>query len=268
MQAAAVREPAFAAAARSATSAWNLLVAITARDLKVQYQGAFLSYLWWIARPLALGGVMYFALGRIVRLGIPNYPVFLLAALFPWFWFSTSIQQGSNAFVANGGLLKKVSFPRLILPLSAVFFNTVQFVLTLPVLALFVVVAGQGLHVTWLLGVPLLLALQLVLHIGLATFLATVNVFSRDLGPLLEVALRLLFYMSPIIYSMDLVPDRFRPILMLNPVAPLLDAWRQLFMDGTLPGTDLWPAIVLAGVALVAGLTTYRALQRYFADAI
>lgn len=274
MQATAVGESRFAAAVRSAISTWDLLVAITTRDLKVRYQGALLSYLWWIARPLALGGVMYFALGRIAKLGIDNYPVFLLSALFPWFWFATSIQQGATSFSGNGGLLKKVNFPRMVLPLSAVLINTVQFVLTLPVLMLFMVIAAQGseqidgFHATWLLGIPILLVIQLALHIGLCTFLASANVFSRDLSPLLEVVMRLLFYMSPIIYSMEIVPDQYRPILMLNPIAPLLEAWRQLFMAGTLPDSDIWPAIVFAGVALVLGLGLYRMTQRYFADAL
>ncbi len=274
MQATAARDSGFAAAVRSAASSWDLLVAITTRDLKVRYQGAILSYMWWIARPLALGGVMYFALGRVARLGIDNYPVFLLTALFPWFWFATSIQQGATSFAGNGGLLKKVNFPRIVLPLSAVFMNTIQFVLTLPVLMLFVFIAAQGsdqidgFHATWLLGIPILLLLQLALQIGLCTFLASANVFSRDLAPLLEVVMRLLFYMSPIIYSMDLVPDQYRPILMLNPIAPLLDAWRQLFMGGTLPDSDIWPAVVFAGAALVLGLGLYRLTQRYFADAL
>jgi lipopolysaccharide transport system permease protein len=187
VEATAARHFSLAAAVRSSSTAWDLLLAITARDLRVRYQGTFFSYLWWIARPLAMGFVMYFALGRVLgvgtRLGIPNFSVFLLSAIFPWFWFSGSVQQSASAFVGNSGLLKKVRFPRLILPLSAVFHNAVQFVLSLPVLAFFVLIAGVDPDVAWVAGIPILLALQLLLLVGLGTLLASLTVFLRDIQP-------------------------------------------------------------------------------------
>lgn len=268
MEATATRSSGLAAAARSTSTAWDLLIAVTARDLRVTYQATFLSYLWWIARPLALGFVLYFALGRVLRLDIPNYSVFLLSALFPWFWFTGSVQQSAGVLIANSGLLKKVRFPRLILPLSAVFFNTVQFLLALPVLALFVLVSGIEPDVAWVVGIPLLFALQLLLLIGLGTLLASLSVFFKDLRPLLGVVLLLGFYVSPIIYPLERVPDQFKTFLLLNPVAPLLEGWRKLFLEGSLPGTGLWPTVVLAAVLLVLGLGVFRALEKYFADAL
>jgi ABC-type polysaccharide/polyol phosphate export permease len=256
------------AAARATLTAWDLLIAVTVRDLRVTYQGTFFSYLWWIARPLALGLVLYFALGRVLRLDIPNYPVFLLSALFPWFWFSGSIQQAAGVLVANGGLLKKVRFPRLILPLSAVLYNTAQFVLSLPIIALFVIVAGIDPDVSWVVGIPLLLALQLLLLVGLGTLIASLSVFFRDLRPFLGVVLLLGFYVSPIIYPAERVPDQFKAILLLNPAAPLLEGWRALFLYGSAPGADLWPTAVLTVVFLALGLGIFRVLEKYFADAL
>lgn len=275
MEATSTRHFSFAAAARSTSSAWDLLIAVTARDLRVRYQRTAFSYVWWIARPLALGLVLYFALGRVLRLDIqgsdvyiPNYGVFLLAGLFPWFWFSVSVQQSANSVVSNGGLLRKVQFPRLILPLSAVFYNTVQFLLTLPILAVFVVVAGIEPDVTWVVGIPMLLVLQFLLVVGLGTLLASLNVFFRDLGPLLEVVLLLMFYTSAVIFPLSRVPDTFRPILRLNPMVPLLEGWRKLFLGGSIPGTELLPAIIFTGVLLVIGLGVFRSLEKYFADAL
>ncbi len=268
MEVTAAKPSGIAANAFATSSAWDLLFALTMRDLRVRYQGTVLSYVWWIARPLALGAVLYFALGQVLRLGIPNYSVFLLSALFPWFWFASTLQQATGSFVNNSGLLRKVVFPRLILPLSAVLYNTVQFLLTLPVLALFVLISGIEPHITWALGIPILMLLQIALLVGLATLLSSLNVFFRDLEPLVEVSMTIGFYASPIIYSMDLVPDRFRPILMLNPIAPLLEAWRQLFIEGELPGADLWPAVALTVIALVLGMGIFRSLERHFADAL
>ncbi len=256
-------------------TAWDLLVAVTLRDLKVRYQGTVLSYIWWIARPLALGMVLYFALGRVLRLDVEgsdvyvaNYGVFLLAGLFPWFWFSGAVQQSASAIVANGGLLKKVRFPRLILPLSAVFFNTVQFLLTLPILIIFVLFAGIDPDITWAVGIPLLLGLQLLMLMGLGMLVAALNVFFRDLGPLIEVVLLLMFYTSGVIFPLERVPERFQPIVKLSPMTTLLEAWRDLFLRGSLPGLDLWPAVAGTVVVVVIGVTTFRTLERFFADAL
>ena len=253
---------------RSVSRTWDLLMAITLRDIRVRYQGTVLSFIWWIARPLTLGTVLYFALGRVLRLDIPNYSVFLLSALFPWFWFAGSIGQATGSFVSNGGLLKKVRFPKLILPLSAVLFNTSQFLLTLPILIGFVLIAGISPSATWIIGIPALLALQLLLLIGLGTLLATLNVFFRDLGPLVEVSLLLLFYLSAIIFPLDLVPDKFRPILALNPVAPLIDAWRNLFLYGEFLDGAIWPALLITAISAALGLFVFNKLEGHFADAL
>ena len=253
---------------KSISTTWDLLLAITLRDIRARYQGTVLSFIWWIARPLTLGTVLYFALGKVLRIDIPNYSVFLLSALFPWFWFAGSIQQATGIFVGNGGLLKKVRFPKLILPLSAVLFNTSQFLLTLPILIGFVLVAGISPSTAWILGIPALIALQFLLLVGLGTLLATLNVFFRDLGPMVEVALLLLFYLSAIIFPLDLVPDEFRPVLALNPVAPLIDAWRNLFLHGEFIDGAIWPALVITAASLALGLYLFNKLERHFADAL
>lgn len=260
---------ALAARARSTTAAWDLLLAVTVRDLRVRYQGTFFSYVWWIARPLALGLVLYFALGQVLRVGVPNYPVFLIAGLFPWFWFSTSIQQAAGSFLGNGGLIKKVTFPKLILPLSAVLFNTAQFLMTLPIIAVFVVVAdGTQLHLVWLAGIPTLMAVQLLLLIGLGTLLASLNVFLRDIGPMLDVVLLLMFYLTGIIFPLERVPERYQWVIDLNPLAPLIGAWRGLFVNGKMPDFAIWPTLLLAVVALTAGLAIFHKLEKHFADAL
>lgn len=255
---------------RSVSTTWDLLLAITLRDIRVRYQGTFLSFIWWIARPLTLGTVLYIALGRVLglRADVPNYSIFLLSALFPWFWFSSSILQATGIFVGNGGLLKKVRFPKLILPLSAVLFNTSQFLLTLPILIGFVLVAGIDPELMWLAGIPALMALQLLLLIGLGTLLATLSVFLRDLGPMVDVALLLLFYLSAIIFPLDLVPPEFRWVMALNPVAPLIDAWRNLFLHGEFIDGAIWPVLIITAASLAVGLFAFNKLERHFADAL
>ena len=254
----------------SLSTSWDLLLAITRRDIRVRYQGTVLSFIWWIARPLTLGTVLYFALGHVFNLrdDVPNYSIFLLSALFPWFWFSSSVGQATGVFVGNSGLLKKVHFPKLILPLSTVLFNTSQFLLTLPILIGFVLIAGISPSTSWIIGIPTLIALQLLLLIGIGTLLATLNVFFRDLGPMVDVALLLLFYLSAIIFPLERVPEDFRPFLALNPVAPLIDAWRNLFLHGEFLDAAIWPALAITAVSVTLALLAFNRLERHFADAL
>lgn len=255
---------------RSAVRQWDLLLAITVQNLKVWYQGTVFSYLWWVARPLALGMVLYFALGRVLKIEVEgaNFSVFLLTGLFPWFWFAGSLQQSASSFTGNSGLIKKVQFPLLVLPLSTVLFNTLQFLLAIPILTVFVLVSGDSPELTWVLGIPLLLALQLLLIIGLGTLVASITVFFRDLEPMLEVVLLLMFYTSAVIFPLELVPDGFRPLVQVSPITTLLEGWRGLLLDGALPGFELWPAIAGTAVALVLGLVTFHLTERHFADAL
>jgi ABC-type polysaccharide/polyol phosphate export permease len=254
--------------ARWASSTWDLLIALTIRDLRVRYHGTFLSYFWWIARPLALGLVLYFALDKVWQLRIDNPAAFLLSALFPWFWFSNTVLAAPGSFIANAGLVKKVRFPRPILPLSVVLGNTFEFVISLPVLAVLVVASGVDPSWTWAIGVPVLMCLQLALLSGLGMLVATLNVFFRDLAPGLSTLMFLLFYLTPIIYPLDEVPEDIKPLLMLNPLVPLIEGWRELFTEANVPGPELWPAVVLTIVAVVLGVGVLRAIGKSLADAL
>jgi len=243
----------------------ELLTALTSRELRLRYQGSLAGWAWSLVRPLALGLILTFALGKVLGTGITAE--FLLAGLFPWFWFQSSVQAASGTFVGNGGLLKKVRFPREVLPLSVVLGNTLQFLLALPVLAGFLLWDGYQPSREWL-ALPLIFALQLLLISGLAFFVASVTVFFRDLEHIVEVLLNLVFYATPIIYSADKVPDSYRWVIRLNPLAPLADGWRRVLLDNQWPGTDIWFSVGLTAAVVVLGWFTFRRLEDAFADVI
>ncbi|GIW13628.1 MAG: transport permease protein [Tepidiforma sp.] len=254
------------AGGRSMRNAVELVLALTARDLKLRYQGSVLGWAWSLARPLALGAVLAFALGRVLGTGITAE--FLLAGLFPWFWFQGAVQGASGSFIGNGGLLKKVRFPRAVLPLSTVLGATLQFLLSLPVLIGFVVASGHGPGPAWL-GLPLVFALQLGLTAGLGLFVASVTVYFRDLEHITEVLLTLLFYGTPIIYAAELVPEGYRWLTYVNPLAPIMEGWRGILLDGELPpASHLGASAVLTAAALAVGWAVFRRLEDGFADAI
>ncbi|MEX2080257.1 MAG: ABC transporter permease [Dehalococcoidia bacterium] len=246
----------------------QLLTALTVRDLKLRYQGSFFGWAWTLARPLALGIVLYFALGKVLAAGITNYPQFLLVGLFPWFWFQSSVQQATNVFVGNGGLLKKVRFPRVVLPLSIVAGNTLQFLLAFPVILVFLLVAGIYPEWEWAVGLPLLVAVQLALTIGTAVFVASATVYFRDLEHITDVVLGLLFYATPLLYGVDRIPDRYEWIAWANPLAPLAEGWRGVLMEGELPQVELLVSGGMAAAALVLGFWLFYKVQDSFADVV
>lgn len=256
---------AFRAPGRSLRSSAELVAALTSRELRLRYQGSVFGWAWSLVRPLALGLTLSFALGKVLGTGITAE--FLLAGLFPWFWFQSSVQAAAGTFVGNGGLLKKVRFPRAVLPISVVLGNTLQFVLALPVLAGFLLANGYEPSAKWL-ALPLVFALQLLLTMGIALFVASVTVFFRDLEHIVEVLLNLLFYATPIIYAAGNVPASYTWLLRVNPLAPLAEGWRTILLDGRWPTTDLWYSAIWTMVALAVAWVTFRRTEDSFADVI
>jgi len=249
---------------------WELLVLLTARDLKLRYQGTILGFLWTMAKPLLLGLVLYFALNRVlgIKVGDAPYHLFLLSALFAWGWFQASLQFSTSSFSNNAPLLKKVYFPRFVLPLSTVTNQLFHFCLSIPILMLLLIASGRYPGPEWLLGIPLLIAIQLLLLAGAVLVVASFNVFLRDLEHLVEVFLNLWFYMTPILYSLDRVPEKVQPVMLINPMTSLIEAWRDLFLDNKLPSAGIWPALVFTAVALVAGIIVFKTLEERFEDAL
>ena len=252
------------------THTWELLVLLTAREVKLRYQGTILGFLWTVAKPLLLALVLSFALSRVLRVDVGDAPyhLFLLSALFPWGWFQSSIQFSAASFTNNAPLLKKVYFPRSVLPLSTVTNQLFHFLLSIPVLMLLLMAWGYYPGLQWLVGIPLLIAIQLLMLAGTVLLVASINVFLRDLEHLVEVGLTLWFYVTPILYPLHLVQDRIGPLIHLNPMASLIQAWRDLFLENKLPSFDIWPALVFAGVTLVAGTLVFNALEERFEDAL
>ena len=248
--------------------ALDLLLAITTRELILRYRGTLLGYVWWVARPLALGLLLWFALRKVLAVDMPNYHLFIMTGLFPWFWFVAAVSESSGVLVAHESLVKKVVFPRVILPLSCGLGNAVQFIVTLPVPLIFILIAGEGAKPMWLLGIPFLVLLQLALTIGIGLILAPLNVFFRDISPLVDVTLNILFYASAVIFPLQRVPADVRPILLLNPLTGLMGGWRDVLIEGAFPGRDIWSAVGVTVAMLAIGIFVFAKLERHVADAL
>jgi ABC-type polysaccharide/polyol phosphate export permease len=222
-----------------------------------------------LLKPLALGGVLFVALRVFVRIQVDEpYILVLLTALFPWVWFQTAVLLATPSFAGNGALLKKVPFPRAVLPLASVLNNGIHFLLTIPVLIILLAIYGRHPDLTWLVGIPYLALIQLALLMGVALFIASLDVYFRDLEHLTEVLLNLVFYVTPILYPLERVPEKWHPLLKVNPLTSLIEAWRDLFLHNRLPGLELWPALVSTVVALAVGSFFFYRLEPGFADAL
>ncbi|HYM15409.1 MAG TPA: ABC transporter permease [Dehalococcoidia bacterium] len=242
---------------------------LTFRELKLRYQDTVFGFLWSLIRPLLQGAVLFVVLRKFIRIDVPDYHLVLLAGLFPWTWFQVSLVLAVGSFAGNGPLIKKVYFPRFVLPLATVLNNGVQYALSIPVLVLLLLAAGYAPNWTWLVGIPYLLLVEAVLIMGIVLFIASINVYFRDLEHLTDVFVGLIwFYLTPVIYPLSIVPAKYHDWVLLNPMASLIEGWRQLFLHNQLPGTELWPALVFAAVIAAVGSVSFRGMQGGFADAL
>ncbi|MFC2023727.1 ABC transporter permease [Chloroflexota bacterium] len=248
----------------------ELLWVWVVRDIRVRYKQSLLGAAWAIIQPLALMAV--FTVIFSIFAGVPTdgvpYPIFSYTALLPWTLLSTSITHGSGALVGNIGLVKKVYFPREILPFAAIGASFVDFAIASLVYLGLMVFYRVPFGVT-LLAVPILLAVQIVLAAGVILITSAANVFYRDVRFVVPLAVQLWMYATPIIYPLSAVPERFRIVYMLNPMAGLIESYRAVALHGQWPN---WGYVALSAAVSVAvfvlGYVYFKRVEWEFADII
>jgi ABC-2 type transport system permease protein len=206
-----------------------LLRQMVAADFKLRYQGSVLGYLWSLLRPLALFAVLYVVFVHFLRIGgsIPYYPVYLLLGIVVWNFFSEVTNGALGAIVGRGDLIRKLNFPRYVLVMATAFSALINLTFNLAVVAVFIVATGVPLRPTMALA-PLLLVEMFVLALGAGFLLSTLFVRFRDLSYVWEVVLQALFYASPILYPLNTVSSTVKRVLVLNPIAQIIQDVRYL----------------------------------------
>ena len=242
----------------------ELIWALALKELKVRYKRSVLGFLWALLNPMLLMLVMAVVFSTIMAINIPHYAIFLLSVLLPWTFFTQSLSYAAESIVGNGELLKKVSVPKVVFPVAAVVSNMINFMLSLIPLALVVLIMRHPFHVTWLyLPVPLL-ALT-IFTLGASFFFATANVYYRDVAHILQIVLQAWFYVTPIIFSEDFFPARYRWVYKLNPLVFVLHGFRLSVYYGLLPAfRSIVASFICAFVALAIGLMIFRRHQDDF----
>jgi lipopolysaccharide transport system permease protein len=246
----------------------DIAIVLLQKDLKVRYKSTIFGYLWSVGHPLAFALVFYIAFRVVMRIQVEDYVLFLISGLFPWQWFSNSLQASPMIFLSNASIIKKVNFPRSLLPFVLVFQDMIHYLFSVPVILLFGLIYGKFPSPSLFYGIPMLLIIQFIMTYGLCLIVSSLNLFFRDLERFTSIMLTLVFYFTPVIYPESMIPEKFQKLLNLNPLAYLIVNWRNLFAYGRL---DLPSVAISFGHSLACfliGYLLYRRLSWRFAEVL
>lgn len=245
---------------------FDLLRVLVDRDMKLLYKRSALGIAWTLINPLLQLAVFSFVFRSVIPVDIPQFSSFAFSGLLIWTWSQTALFQATGLITSNKALIRQPNFPTAILPVVTTMTGLIHFLLALPVLIIFLAVDGvQPSSVLFVL--PLLMVIQFVLTVGLAYPLAALNVTFRDTQHTLGVLLQMLFYLTPIFYDLNSVPKEFQPFYQLNPMVPLLEAYRAILLKGTQPDWQVLLIVSLAvAVILPIGLAIFRRQSNTFVE--
>ena len=236
------------------------------KEIRGKYKGSWLGVIWTFLNPLLMLLVYSFVFPYILRVKVENYTMFMMIALIPWNFFTTAITSGVGCIVANDNLLKKVYFPREIIPISVVTSALVNFVITCIIMFVFIIASGLGFSIYALL-MPLIIIIQYIFTLGFVFILSAITVFVRDVDHFVNVFLTLAFYGTPIIYTPEMLPDKFQWVIKLNPMAQMINAYRDILYKKQLPDFNSLGIWCAAGLTiLIIGYLIFRKLERRFAE--
>jgi lipopolysaccharide transport system permease protein len=239
------------------------------RDLKVRYKQTIFGVLWVIMQPLLMTFVFTIFLGKLARVPSGNtpYAIFVLSGLLPWTFFSGAVNSSSNSLVGSANLITKVYFPRMIIPIAAVGARLVDFAVSFLILAGMMIYYGVGL--TWkatMLPVLVIFITALALSVGMLT--SALNVKYRDIGVVLPVLIQLWMFLSPIVYPLELVPERWRALYSLNPAVGILTDFRASLFGQDFNRTATAVSAVMTLCLLIYSAYAFRRMEKNFADIV
>ena len=242
----------------------ELIWALALKELTIRYKRSVLGFLWALLNPMFLMIVMTIVFSTIMFGGIPHYAVFILSALVPWMFFSQSLTYAVESIVINADLIKKVAVPKIVFPIAAVLSNIINLLLSLIPLALVVLIMGHPFYLTWVL-LPFYIVSLAIFTLGCSLFFATANVYYRDVSHIVQILINIWFYVTPIIYKIDVFPPRFQWLFRLNPIIYVINDFRLSVYWGMLPTTmSIMASFICAFGAFYIGYSVFRRHQSEF----
>jgi len=247
---------------------FDLVLTLTEKELKVRYKRSILGYVWSVLNPLLFTGVLYFAFKIVMKVSIPNYILFLITGLFPWHWFTNSVSAAPTIFLSNVSLIKKVNFPRFLLPMATVLNDMLHFLFSIPIIIMFCLFYDIWPSVLWVIFIIMNTVSQFLLIYGIALILSTINLFFRDLEKLISILIMMLFYFTPIFYDASLVPKKYKILLLFNPMYPIIENWRNIFIKNDFDYFLYTYSLVYALIVLTIGALIFKRLSWKFAEVL
>ena len=245
----------------------EMIFSLVKRDLRGRYKGSVLGFLWTFINPLLQLMVYTLVFSVIMRNGIKDYYLFLFVALIPWIFFSTCVSGGCGCILGSADMVKKIYFPREVLPIAFVTGNFVNMLLCFIVVFAVLIVSGKGLNPVALLFLPIIMVVEYVLALGMALLFSALTVFLRDLMHVMGIVTMAWQFMTPIMYDESMVPDKLMFVFRLNPMSSVITAYRQILYCKEIPDLSTLAEAVIVGIALLLiGLAVFKNRQRHFAE--
>ena len=248
-----------------------MLKCMVRKDLKTRYKGSFLGFLWTFLNPLFQLAIYAFLFPLIMKASAIQepYAMFLFVALLPWIFFNSSVTSSTECIVENYNLVKKIYFPRQVLPLSVSTAGLINYFYGLIITVVGLIIGRCPFFTVNLLYIPLLLFILYVCTTGFCLLFSSLNVYVRDLEHIVSIVTMAWFYATPVVYSMSTMPVWVQKILIFNPMAPIVESFRNVLFYGLPPRVDfLIVSAVESLVIFVAGVYVFNALEKGFAEEI
>ncbi len=244
-----------------------MIYSLVKRDLRGKYKGSVLGFMWTFVNPLLQLLVYNMVFSIIMKAGVDKFYLYLFVGLIPWLFFSAAITGGSTCIIAQKDLIKKIRFPREIIPISFVTSQFVNMLLSFIVVIAVSLISGVKLTVAGILCLPVIMIVEYLMALGIALISSSLTVYFRDLEHILAIVAMAWLYATPICYPESMVPEKYLSLYRLNPVTPIVNAYRDVLYYGRTPDLRTLILAVLIGIVTVLlGILIFGRLQRRFAE--
>lgn len=244
----------------------ELLKSNVKKEIRGRYKNSILGIMWSFLNPLLQLLVYAVIFGALLGGNDSTYHIYICVALIPWTYFTTTITQAAFTIIGNGDIIKKVYFPREILPISVVTSGAVNFVISTIIILAFVIFSGIGIS-KYILLYPFILIVQYILLLGISFIVSAITVYFRDLEHIIGIILMAAFYGTPIVYKLEQLPANLQILMKLNPMTHLINAYRAIFYYHQLPNMKMLGILLIASIGLtVVGYYIFKKLQKGFAE--
>jgi len=247
----------------------EMIFSLVRKELRGRYKGSVLGFIWTFLNPLLQLTVYTIVFSVLFPTTIDKFYIFLFIGLIPWLFFNTSLAGGATSVVSQENLIKKIYFPRQVLPIAYVSSAFINMLLTFLVIFTVLIISGYGINLKVLWALPIVMVVEYLLALGMAMIFSALTVYFRDLEYILGIVAMAWMYLTPILYEVETIPEAFRPLIYLNPMTGIILSYREILYYKKIPDLNILAAAVVAGVVfLVVGFFSFSKMQRRFVEAL